>query len=123
MDNSLSGRLALEHAQTGLGVGLSLSTRASYRLDRALGRRLCYQHGSGQNMRVAVRSAIAELHTSCADDAAILGLLQRLVEHTARAHGLAKRSILTGRLDWTGVQFEVIDFARRELRALALSSD
>lgn len=123
MSLSLSDRLALEHAQHGVGVGLGLSPRAGYRLDRALGRRLCNQHGSGQNVRVAVRSAILELHTSGADDDEILALLQRLVEHTAWAHGLAKRSILTGRLDWIGVQSEVVDFARHELRTPEVRRD
>jgi hypothetical protein len=114
--HSLRARRASDQARDGFATQELLSVRCGYRLERALARRLANRHAAYVTMRVALRLVIAELLVAGRSAESIPAFLSLLVEQTAHAHFAGKRSILTGELDWTLVQAEVIAFARLELQ-------
>jgi hypothetical protein len=113
--HSLRAKLATRLARTGFETQGMLSVRCGYRLERALARRLANRYGAYVSMRVVIRLVIAELLAAGRTAESIPKFLALLVEQTAHDHFAGKRSILTGQLDWTVVQTEVVAFARMEL--------
>jgi hypothetical protein len=119
-EHSIRAKRAMERSDAGHDAGIVLTLQSSFRLDRALTRRLSHRYGSGPSMRPALRLAIGELVAMGMAENAIVSLLAQTVEQAAALLGVAKRSIVTGQPDWLSTQIEVVDFARSELRVLAL---